>query len=112
MDNVEGGVEIIDYKTGSPKTKEKLSIDDKRQLILYQIATEQVFGLKPAKLTYQYLENNTKVSFLGTDKQIINLKNKFLEIMTQVQTGNFIATPEPNICKFCDYQGICEYKKL
>ncbi|HCU31733.1 TPA: hypothetical protein DIC21_03275, partial [Candidatus Uhrbacteria bacterium] len=53
LDDVEGGIEIVDYKTGTPK--DKLSKDDREQLLIYQIACEDVLKLKPVKLTYHYL---------------------------------------------------------
>ena len=61
IDRFEDGIEIIDYKTGSPKTE--LTKEDKEQLFLYQLAARDILGLVPKKLTYHYLTDNSQVSF-------------------------------------------------
>ncbi|MDO8598802.1 MAG: UvrD-helicase domain-containing protein, partial [bacterium] len=54
----DGGVEIVDYKTGGAKTK--LESEDKMQLLIYQVAATQALGVVPKVLSYYYLEDNTK----------------------------------------------------
>ena len=110
VDTVDGGVEIIDYKTG--ESKGKLTTDDKDQLLLYQIAAEDILQLKPVNLTYHYLNKDEKLSFLGNDKQKQKLKDKWLDKMNQVHAKNFDATPGEHVCKFCDFKGICEFRKM
>ncbi|HCC23811.1 TPA: hypothetical protein DF272_06585 [Candidatus Falkowbacteria bacterium] len=112
VDTVDGGVEIIDYKTGTPKDEKKLSTEDKQQLMLYQIAAEEVMGLKPVKLTYHYLENNRRVSFLGDEKQKTKLKEKWLEIIAKIVNKEFLAAPDNFVCQYCDYKEICPYRKI
>jgi DNA helicase-2/ATP-dependent DNA helicase PcrA len=101
--------EIIDYKTGQAKGDD-LSTDDKRQLLFYQIAAEEILKLPLEKLTYYYLESGKKVSFLGKDKDKDKLKEKFLDIIAQIEARNFEPSPNPNICMFCDFKDICEFK--
>lgn len=110
IDDVEGGVEIIDYKTGSPKTK--LEWDDRRQLVLYAIAGEESFTppLVVKKLTFYYLESNTAVSFEPTDKDKEKLKLQIRDTMEQIRTSTFEATPGPQ-CQYCDFKDICPYAK-
>lgn len=109
IDEVEDGVEIIDYKTG--KYKEKLSPQNKQQLLLYQIAIEEVFGLKPIRLTYNYLEHNKRVSFLGKDKDKDKEKEKILDLIEKIKKSKFEATPGWQ-CNFCDFKYICNFAKL
>lgn len=111
IDNVSGGVEIIDYKTGKPKD-EKMSSDDKDQLLLYQMATEKSLKLKPINLTYYYLTNGKLVSFLGTDKQLENLKSKWVDRMNKIMDGDFTATPGPFVCPTCEFRDICPFRKI
>ncbi len=103
----DGTCEIIDYKTGNGKDEKSVK---KEQLMIYQIAAEQVLGLKPSKLTFYYLDDNTKVSFLGTDKQIDNLKEKIINWIQEIEKNNFEATPSP-LCNFCDYRNICSKRE-
>ncbi len=110
IDDVEGGVEIIDYKTGTPKTT--LAWDDRRQLVLYAIAGEESFTppLVVKKLTFSYIESNTVVSFEPTEKDKEKLKLQIRETMEQIRTSTFTATPGPQ-CQYCDFKDICPYAK-
>ncbi|MCK4781447.1 UvrD-helicase domain-containing protein [Candidatus Parcubacteria bacterium] len=101
-------VEIIDYKTG--KAKDKLKPEEKQQLLIYQIATEESLGLNPVKLTYYYLENCKTISFLSSEKEKQNFKEKLLELLNKIKNSDFKPTPGWN-CRFCDFKDICEYKQ-
>jgi DNA helicase II / ATP-dependent DNA helicase PcrA len=108
MDEFDGGVEIIDYKTGNPKTK--LAKGDKEQLLLYQLAARDVLGLEPKKLTFHYLKDNSSVSFLGTDDELLSLQESIVERVNGIRSSEFAATPGFH-CKFCDFADICEYRQ-
>lgn len=112
VDQVEGGYEIIDYKTGH--AKEKLSWDDKRQLILYAIALEDCFDppLKVKKLTYYYLTDDCKVSFEPTDKDKEKLADEIIETMAAIEKGDFSPTPDEWKCANCDFNEICPSSKV
>lgn len=106
IDHCEDGVEIIDYKTGKPK--EKLEWKDKRQLIIYQLALEQSFDppLKVKKLSYLYIENNSKVSFVAREKDIEKLENQIISAIEGIQSSDFAAKPN-FACRYCEYRDIC-----
>ncbi len=110
IDSAEGEVEIIDYKTGTPKDAKKLSKPDKEQLLLYQMAAIDVLGLTPTKLTFHYLENNSSVSFLGTDEELAKLREDIIARVQGIRDSGFEATPGFH-CKFCDFADICEFRQ-
>ena len=99
-------VVIIDYKTGA--AKEKMDPESKEQLLIYQIAAEEIFKLKPKELVYHYLEENKKASFLGTEKDKSELKEKIIEEIEAIKASDFAPTPGWQ-CGFCDFRGICEF---
>ncbi|MDO8571755.1 MAG: UvrD-helicase domain-containing protein [bacterium] len=105
----DGSIEIIDYKTGESKDMKNFRAEDKEQLILYQIAAEDVFGEKVARLTYQYLEDGKKVSFLGDEEEKMKLKEKAAGVLQDMKQSNFEATPGFH-CRFCDFKDICEFR--
>jgi DNA helicase-2/ATP-dependent DNA helicase PcrA len=109
IDDIEGGIEIIDYKTGEGKDLNTL---DKQQLMLYQIVAEKELKLTPIKLTYHYLNDNKKVSFLGNEKQKEKLIEDWMERMEKIQRREFKASPGEFVCQFCDFKGMCEFRKL
>ncbi len=104
----DGFCEIIDYKTG--KAKDKLRPDDKNQLLIYQIAAEKVLGLKPKKLTYHYLDENKKLSFIGNEQDKQEFEQKLLKEIQEIKKRVFPPKPGWN-CAYCDYKDICEYRK-
>lgn len=108
IDNIEGGVEIIDYKTGTAKTEKTLTKKDKQQLFLYQIAVKEILGLEPKKLTFVYLSHQTSASFLGSEKELNEAKKLIMEEGIKIQTSSFEATPGRH-CSVCDFADICEF---
>ncbi len=108
--NAAGDWQIIDYKTGTAKD-EKIAWEDKKQLLIYQIAAEEVFQTKISNLTFYYLNNNSPVSFVGTPKEIDKTKEWILEMIAKILSGDFTATPG-HVCGTCDYNKICPFAKL
>ncbi len=110
IDLVEGGVEIVDYKTGKPKDVKKLEREQKEQLWLYQLACRDVLGLEVKALTYHYLEDHSQATFLGTDKQLLELQESIAERVQAIRSGDY--PPKPGFhCQFCDFKEICEYRQ-
>lgn len=108
IDETPEGVRIIDYKTGS--AKEKLNAQDKEQLLIYQLAAEDVFGLQPSELTYCYLEENKTISFLGTEKDRERIKEKITKTIETIKGSDFAPSPGWQ-CSFCDFKDICEFSQ-
>jgi DNA helicase II / ATP-dependent DNA helicase PcrA len=103
----DGTVRIVDYKTGNPK--EKLLFDDKRQLLLYQVAVEEVFGHKVSELAYYYLENGVELSFVAKDKDIDKVKETLAAAADEIRQCRFVPKPSP-LCQYCDFNRICEFR--
>jgi RecB family exonuclease len=110
IDEVAGGVEIVDYKTGSVPKDEKYL--DKDQLLIYQAAASEVLGEKPALLSYYYLDANQKMSFIGTQEEIGEIKKKIIETVEEIEKSDFSPKPSLFSCKNCDFKDICEHRIL
>ncbi|TAN32952.1 ATP-dependent helicase [Patescibacteria group bacterium] len=116
MDRVDklpdGSLEIIDYKTG--ESKETAAGEEKEQLMIYQMAAEQLSRYKEigraGKLTLYYLRDNLPVSFIGEEKELEKIKTKLLGVMEKIIAGDFRATPEKFVCKNCHFRDICEFR--
>jgi RecB family exonuclease len=108
IDESSEGVILIDYKTG--KAKEKASAEEKEQLLIYQMAAEEVFGLQPKELVYHYLDDNKKLSFLGTEQDKQKIREKIKETVEAIKISDFKAKPGWQ-CSFCDFKDICEFSK-
>lgn len=109
-----GNLEIVDYKTG--ESKDKLTAEDKEQLLIYQIAAESLPQYRNLgtveKLTFYYVNNNVQMSFVGKDKELEKLTEKLRQTIEQIHSGNFTATPNPFVCDHCDFKDICEFRSL
>lgn len=105
-------VELIDYKTGNPK--EKLTPEEKTQLLLYQMACQNLpeitGGHKVSKLTFYYIDNNSQLSFFGTEKELARVESEFSGAIEKIKTSKFEAQPEMHKCGFCDFKNICEFR--
>lgn len=108
VDKAPDGWRIIDYKTGTPKAK--LTFDEKKQLLIYQLAVRDLFKENVVGLAFYYLEDNTEVEFLGTEAELNKVQNEIIDTVQEIKKGDFTATPSP-LCKFCDFFDICEYRK-
>jgi DNA helicase-2/ATP-dependent DNA helicase PcrA len=103
-------IEIIDYKTG--KAKDKLDKEDKKQLLIYQIAAQEVLKIHPNKLTYYYVDHAKKMSFVPKPEDLDEFKENIEQKIEEMQNSDFSPTPSVLWCKYCDFKDICEFKKL
>ncbi|MBI2042389.1 MAG: UvrD-helicase domain-containing protein [Candidatus Nealsonbacteria bacterium] len=108
IDETADGVLLIDYKTGS--ARDKISAEEKEQLLIYQLAAEDVFGLRPTGLVYHYLEENKKIAFVGSEQDRVKIKEKIAKTIEAIKASDFAPTPGWQ-CSFCDFKDICEYSK-
>ena len=109
IDDFHGQIRIVDYKTGNPK--DKLSWEDKEQLLIYQLAAQEVMKEEVGELVFYYLDNNSEVSFLGRDKELDKVKTKIISIIEEIKKGDF--PPQPGqLCRYCDFKNICEFRSV
>lgn len=95
---------IMDYKTG--KVKEKLTFDDKKQLLIYQLAAQDIFKAETESLMFYYLDQNKPVEFQASQKDLAQVKEWITTTADGIKQSNFVATPG-NQCKYCDFNQIC-----
>jgi len=111
IDPMNGGIEIIDYKTGQGRTEKNFTAEDKEQLLIYQLAASQVLGEKVENLSFYYVETGNIVSFLGTDKELKAIEKKIINTIQEIKKGKF--PPKPGMmCQWCDFKNICEFRAL
>ncbi len=102
----EGGVEIIDYKTG--EVKPQADIDKDSQVTLYSMGAKEALGLDVKKLSYYYVEKGEKITTTRTERDIENKKQEVTELITKIKKANF--EPKSGMhCDWCEYQGICPF---
>jgi len=106
IDDPKDGITIVDYKTG--ESKDKLDADSKEQLLIYQIAAQEVLHIRPQKLAYFYLNDGKMMSFLGTENELETQKEKIIKEIDQIKNSEFDPTPGWQ-CQYCDFKDICDF---
>jgi DNA helicase-2/ATP-dependent DNA helicase PcrA len=104
-------IEIFDYKTGKPNTKNTLADSDKLQLLIYQLALKRVFDLSTQKLTYHYLNNCSLVSFMPKDSEVESTEEGLAKRISALKQSDFAPKPGFPQCNYCDFRDICPYRK-
>jgi DNA helicase-2/ATP-dependent DNA helicase PcrA len=100
----EDAVELIDYKTGRPRSQKEA--DNSLQLSVYALAAQEEMKLKPRRLTFYCLSNNQPVHTIRTERDLKAVKAEILTVAEQIRQGHFSAEPG-FVCKFCDFRPIC-----
>jgi DNA helicase-2/ATP-dependent DNA helicase PcrA len=106
----DGTVEIVDYKTGEAKLK--LGFEDKRQLLFYQLALEQLTNLKVSRLTYYYLKTGDRISFVAKEQDLEKIKDWINQTITAIKRFDFAPKPDPHVCRYCDINKMCEFADI
>ncbi|MBA2507036.1 MAG: ATP-dependent helicase [Thermoleophilaceae bacterium] len=101
----DGSYELIDYKTGKPKSAAELGED--LQLSIYQMGARESWELETAAQSYYYVLDNEKVPVEHSPEQLDRVRASVAEIADGILAQDFEPTPSPEICPFCDYRIIC-----
>ena len=101
----DGHYELIDYKTGKPKTARDLREDV--QLSLYQMGARESWDLQTAAQSYYYVLDNEKVPVEHSEEELERVRGTVGTIAEGILAQDFGPTPSPEICAFCDYRIIC-----
>ncbi|MGB9183652.1 MAG: ATP-dependent DNA helicase [Solirubrobacteraceae bacterium] len=101
-----GGYELIDYKTGRPKTSEQLS--DDVQLSLYAVGAREAWHLEASEQAYYYLLDDEKVAVpTGDGNRADWVCDVATEVAEGIQSQGFEPTPSFAACSICDYRLVC-----
>jgi DNA helicase II / ATP-dependent DNA helicase PcrA len=102
----DGEYELIDYKTGRPKTAAQLVEDV--QLSLYAVGAREAWRLEASRQAYYYLLDDQKVAVPADDGDRAEWVQ---EVATEVAEGilsqGFEPTPSFAACSICDYRLAC-----
>lgn len=101
----DGRHELIDYKTGKPKTA--LELREDVQLSLYQMGARAAWGLETSAQSYYYVLDGEKVPVEHSEEELDRVRQAVTEVAGGISRQEFEPTPSYEICSFCDYRIIC-----
>lgn len=97
--------ELIDYKTGRPRTAEQLS--DDIQLSLYALAAREAWQLESSSQAYYYVLDDLKVPVPRDKTDAESVKDIVLAVGEGILAQQFDPTPSRAACSICDYRIVC-----
>jgi superfamily I DNA/RNA helicase/RecB family exonuclease len=101
----DGGYELIDYKTGRPKSAAQLREDV--QLSLYAVGARESWQLEAAQQAYYYVLDDEKVPVERSDEDRDWITDTVLEVADGILGQGFEPTPSWSACSMCDYRIAC-----
>jgi DNA helicase II / ATP-dependent DNA helicase PcrA len=101
----DGGFELIDYKTGRPKSAAQLKSDV--QLSLYAVGAREAWQLDAAQQAYYYVLDDAKVPVERSAEDRDWVTDTVLEVADGIMGQGFEPTPSYAACSVCDYRIVC-----
>jgi DNA helicase-2/ATP-dependent DNA helicase PcrA len=101
----DGGYELIDYKTGRPKTPAQLR--DDVQLAVYAMAAREAWSLEASSQSYLYVLDDEKVPLPpgAVDREWVS--ETVFTVAEGILGQGFEPTPSYAACSMCDYRIVC-----
>ncbi|HEV2812834.1 MAG TPA: ATP-dependent DNA helicase [Solirubrobacteraceae bacterium] len=101
----DGQYELIDYKTGRPKTPAQLR--DDVQLAVYALAAREAWDLEASQQSYLYVLDDEKVPLppAAVDREWVS--DTVLAVGEGILAQGFEPTPSYAACSMCDYRIVC-----
>ncbi|HWE11788.1 MAG TPA: ATP-dependent DNA helicase [Solirubrobacteraceae bacterium] len=102
----DGEYELIDYKTGRPKTAGQLA--DDVQLSLYAVGARESWHLDASRQAYYYLLDDQKVEVpMDEGDRGEWVREVAMEVAEGILSQGFEPTPSFAACSICDYRLVC-----
>jgi DNA helicase II / ATP-dependent DNA helicase PcrA len=101
----DGDYELIDYKTGRPKTEAQLA--DDVQLSLYAVGARESWRLEASRQAYYYLLDDEKVAVPDDGRRGEWVCEVATEVAEGIRAQGFEPIPSYAACSMCDYRLVC-----
>ncbi|MDP1848595.1 MAG: ATP-dependent DNA helicase [Solirubrobacteraceae bacterium] len=101
----DGGYELIDYKTGRPRSAAALREDV--QLSLYAVGAREAWQLDATQQAYLYVLDDEKVRVPSSEIDAGWIADTVDEVAGGILAQDFEPTPAYTVCSMCDYRIAC-----
>ncbi|MGE4427532.1 MAG: ATP-dependent helicase [Solirubrobacteraceae bacterium] len=101
----DGNHELVDYKTGRPRTPDELRHDV--QLQLYAVAAQDAWGLEEPRQSYHYVLDDEKVPVEADGTARDRIAPTVADVGGAILEQDFEPTPSYETCSMCDWRLTC-----
>jgi DNA helicase-2/ATP-dependent DNA helicase PcrA len=101
----DGGYELIDYKTGRPRSLAALKEDV--QLSLYAVGAREAWQLDATQQSYLYVLDDEKVRVPSDEIDAAWIADTVDEVGAGILAQDFEPTPSHTACSMCDFRIAC-----
>jgi DNA helicase-2/ATP-dependent DNA helicase PcrA len=101
----DGGYELIDYKTGRPRSVAALKEDV--QLSLYAVGAREAWHLEASEQSYLYVLDDEKVRVPSDEIDAAWIADTVDEVGAGILAQDFEPTPSHSACSMCDFRIAC-----
>jgi DNA helicase-2/ATP-dependent DNA helicase PcrA len=106
VDQLPGGeYELIDYKTGRPRTAAQLREDV--QLSLYAVGAREAWHLESSRQAYHYVLDDEKIRVPAEELDRDWITDTVMQVADGILSQGFEPTPSFSACSMCDYRIAC-----
>ncbi len=105
-----GGYELIDYKTGKPRTQAELHEDI--QLSLYAVAAREAWHVESVLQSYHYILDDEKIPVPAGEIDRDWIAETVNEVAAAISGQGFEPTPSVAACSYCDFRIACPAAEL
>ncbi len=116
--NEDGTYSIIDYKTGSPKTKSAICLDGKKedyfiQIALYKYFFEKYSNCKVRDVNLVFVESkDNNLNFELVQAELEAALEKFHNAINRIKNHEFEPNYNKEVCKYCKFKDFCHLEVL
>jgi len=109
IDMEKEGAVIIDFKTSEIKAQKEADkrCKESKQLALYALAYQHIFGVMPAAVELYFLESGIIGRARLGDEELDKVKEDIEVVSAGIRSQEFPAKPEYKACTYCAYNQIC-----
>ena len=105
-----GGYELIDYKTGKPRSAAELREDI--QLSLYAVAAREAWQVESQLQSYHYVLDDEKIPVPASDIDRDWISETVNDVAAAISGQGFEPTPSVTACGYCDFRIACPAAEL
>lgn len=111
VESGDGVYEIHDYKTSGSLPSQK-SLDEDRQLALYQIGVQDEWpAAERVQLCWHYVVFDKEMVSSRTKDQLDGLKKDTVALIDRIEATEEFEPRESALCGWCPYQELCPLRK-